>query len=92
MLLAAVTYVALAMSVLSWLVFVLATYATLRIAGAAQAHSPEAKLQGFDPEKVLESAGALAAAFKIAGPAPTAAAMSLACLVVAAATAWIDKL
>jgi hypothetical protein len=44
-----------------------------------------------DPTKISAATGSLAGAFKKAGPAPTAAAMSVLCLLVAAIAAGINK-
>jgi hypothetical protein len=45
-----------------------------------------------DPTKIAAATGSLAGAFKKAGPAPTAAAMAVLCVLVAAIAAGIDKL
>jgi hypothetical protein len=49
------------------------------------------ELQSVDPNKLLQSAGSLAGAFKKAGASPTAAAMSVFGLVVAGVAAGLGK-
>lgn len=47
---------------------------------------------GIDPGKLAAATGTLAGAFKKAGAAPTAAAMSLVCLLIALIAAGVNKL
>jgi hypothetical protein len=91
-----VTFFALALSGLSWLLFVVITFLhdlpTLgRLIKHAQDDPAAAPRSLANGERLLEGAGVLAGAFRRAGAGPTAAAMSLVCLVVAAITAGVEK-
>ncbi len=89
-----VTFFALALSALNWLLFVAITLLhdlPARLVGQGR-EGGAAPRSLADGEKLLEGAGALAGAFRNAGAGPTAAAMSLVCLVVAAIAAGIEKL
>lgn len=91
-----VTYFALALSGLNWLLFVAITFlhdlpALGRLIGQARDSPATAPRSLVDGEKLLEGAGLLAGAFRRAGAGPTAAAMSLVNLVVAAVTAGVAK-
>src|SRR5580704_7541432 len=94
---AAVTYFALTLSGLNWLLFLALTYLhdlpmieklvhhvtmTHHVTKAAPG-TDKAAVASIDLGKTLESSGNLAEAFKKAGAAPSAAAMSMACLLVA---------
>jgi hypothetical protein len=99
-----VALVSLVLSVLSWALFVLITFwkdlpeltQVLRHAlnpppapagmGAVVPHA------AIDPSKVAAATGTLAGAFKKAGPAPTAAAMSVIFLLIAAIAAGVGKI
>jgi hypothetical protein len=96
---------ALALSALNWLLFLMITFLNdipmleklLHHLAAAQPERTERVLgthglQAIDLSKVLTSTGSLAGAFKKAGSAPTAAAMSMMCLVIAAAAAGLNKI
>jgi hypothetical protein len=91
-----VTFFALALSGLNWLLFVVITFlhdlpALSRLSGQAREGGTAAPRSLVDGEKLLEGAGVLAGTFRRAGAGPTAAAMSLVCLVVAAITAGVEK-
>lgn len=90
--LCAVTYSALALSFLNWGVFVLVVFAKDRAAAAAASGLENVQKHGLDPGKVMDATGTLAGAFKQAGAAPTAAAMSLVCLLIAAIAAGINQI
>ena len=92
-----VTLFGLALSGLNWLLFVVITFvhdlpALDRVIGRGQDDGAVAPRSLADGEKLLEGSGMLAGAFRRAGAGPTAAAMSLTCLVVAAVAAGVDKL
>lgn len=94
--LADVTFFALALSGLNWLLFVVITFlhdlpALARLAGQTRTGGTAAPHSLADGEKLLEGAGLLAGAFRRAGAGPTAATMSLVCLIVAAITAGVEK-
>lgn len=87
---------ALVLSGLNWIVFVGITLFVdvpalkrLRV-HAATPNVPRAE-NAIDPDKLVEETGALADAFRRAGAAPTAAAMSMACLVIAMIAAGVAK-
>jgi hypothetical protein len=100
-----VTYFALTLSGLNWLLFlgltlmhdlpmikklvhhVTMTHHTTKVGGETRA-----EIASIDIGKTLDSSGALAAAFKKAGPAPTAAAMSLVCLLIAVIASGVAKI
>ena len=98
-----VALAALLMSLLNWLLFVaLVVFADLpqikrvldelhRHHKAIEARVPEldAKTLIFDPGKLADATGTLAGAFKKAGAAPTAAAMSVLCLLIALIAAGV---
>ena len=91
-----VTFVALGLSLLNWLLFAIITFRhdlplLDRLAGHAAAGEAAAPHGLAEGEKLLESTGGLAGAFRRAGAAPTAAAMSLVCLVIAAIAAGIER-
>ncbi len=91
-----VTFFALALSGLNWLLFVVITFlhdlpALARLSGQAREGGAAAPHGLAESEKLLEGAGMLAGAFRRAGAGPTAAAMSLVCLVVAAISAGVEK-
>jgi hypothetical protein len=93
---------ALSLSAANWLLFVgvivVTNLATIRQAfrhaplepgdrSDAPAHARQVQL-----DQLVDSTGSLARSLRIAGPASSAAAMSLACLVIAAVCAGLDKL
>jgi hypothetical protein len=102
----AVTYFALTLSAANWLLFLGLTLVhdvpmIRQLVNHVTGAPPKAKAPGaadhksltaFDPSETLKSSGGLAEAFKKAGPAPTAAAMSLACLLVALVASGVDKI
>ncbi len=92
---------ALVLSGANWLLFLAVTVvnrpAVLRLAlgrgAAARASDGDGQAASrVQPDRLVEATGALAAAFRMAGPEATAAAMSLACLLIAAASAGIESL
>ena len=92
-----VTFVALTLSALNWLLFAIITFRhdlplLDRLARRASGDDAAAPRGFTDGEKLLAGAGALAGAFRRAGAAPTAAAMSLVCLVVATIAAGVERL
>ena len=103
----AVTYFALALSGLNWLLFLALTYLhdlpmieklvhhvtmTHHVTKAAPGGDNKAAVASIDLGKTLDSSGNLAEAFKKAGAAPSAAAMSMACLLVALVASGVAKL
>ncbi len=102
----AVTYFALALSGLNWLLFLALTYlhdlpmieklvhhvTMTHHVKAAPGGENKAAVASIDLGDTLKSSGNLAEAFKKAGAAPTAAALSLACLLVALVASGVAKL
>ena len=103
----AVTYFALALSALNWLLFLALTYLhdlpmieklvhhvtmTHHTTKAAPGGEKKAAVASIDLGDTLKSSGDLAEAFKKAGAAPTAAALSFACLLVALVASGVAKL
>jgi hypothetical protein len=92
-----VVIVALVLSGLNWLVFAGVTLfvdlPALRQfrAGMTGAVAPRSQTTA-DLDRLVQETGALAGAFRRAGAAPTAAAMSVVCLVIATIAAGIAKL
>jgi hypothetical protein len=92
-----VTFVALILGVLNWLLFAFITFRhdlplLDRLARPALGNDVAGARGLADGEKLLEGAGTLAGAFRRAGAAPTAAAMSLVCLVIATIAAGVERL
>lgn len=98
----AVVIFALALSGANWLLFLAVTaanrLAVLRLtlgrgatARSASRDEPVATARA-QPDRLVEATGTLAAAFRTAGPEATAAAMSLACLLIAAVAAGVADL
>lgn len=90
--LCAVTISALLLSFLNWGVFVFIVFFSGEPAAAAAPRLDQVEKQGLDPTKVMAATGSLAGAFKKAGAAPTAAAMCLVCLLIAAVAAGINQI
>ncbi|USI72789.1 hypothetical protein [Sphingomonas morindae] len=95
-LLAVISVFALVLSGLNWLLFVLITFlydlpALARATARADEEGVAAPRGLAEGARLLEGAGVLAGAFRRAGAGPTAAAMSLLCLVLAAVAAGIAK-
>ena len=92
----AVIIVALALSGLNWAIFVAVTV-IVDLPVLKRMHSQEAEGRSLTPHlstdvgAVIGEAGSLAGAFRRAGAASTAAAMSMACLAIAAIGAGIQK-
>jgi hypothetical protein len=79
---------ALVMCALNWLLFVAITFRN----DLPELKNISEQRAALDPGKLAEATGSLAGAFKKAGPAPTAAALSVLCLMVAVIAAGVDKL
>ncbi|WP_332772034.1 hypothetical protein [Phenylobacterium sp.] len=90
--LCAVTLSALLLSFLNWGVFVFVVFLTREPPAVAAPRLDQVEKQGLDPTKVMAATGSLAGAFKRAGAAPTAAAMCLVCLLIAAIAAGINQI
>jgi hypothetical protein len=84
-----VVWVALIMSALNWLMFVLLTIIDMRQSQKRPRDEQQAGIT--DAAKIAEATGSLAGAFKKAGAAPTAAAMSVLCLLIALIAAGVAK-
>ena len=90
-----VTLSALLLSFLNWGVFVfvvLVVVLTKEPAADAAPRVDHVEKHGLDPSKVIDATGSLASAFKKAGAAPTAAAMCLVCLLIAAIAAGVNQI
>ena len=92
-----VTIMALALSGLNWVVFVAVTVIVnlpiLERMGSQKAEGRSVMPHSStDVGAVIGEAGTLAGSFHRAGPASTAAAMSMACLAIAAICAGVQKL
>src|SRR5690349_626039 len=97
-----IAVISLVMCIVNWFVFVGITFAKdlpeLTAVLEAVKRPPPAGGMGvtvqqsaIDPVKLAAATGSLAGAFKKAGPAPTAAALSVLFLLVAVAAAGIEK-
>jgi hypothetical protein len=92
----AVTYFALTLSAANWLLFLGLTLVhdvpmIRQLVDHVTGVPPKAKA-AVNIGDTLKSSGGLAEAFKKAGAGPTAAAMSLACLLVALVASGVDKI
>jgi hypothetical protein len=92
-----VVIAALALSGLNWLLFtgvsLFVDLPALKLFRARMTAANTARSQGAaDLDKLVQETGTLAGAFRRAGAGTTAAAMSLACLVIATIAATVAKL
>lgn len=96
-----IVIVSLVLSVANWLLFVAAAVvenmAAIRSAleprsGRPLGEAAQAGERNLQADKVIDATGTLATSLRRAGPAASAAAMSLACLLVALTAGALDKI